>query len=249
MAFKLLARLGLRFASHGAAPLHSEGLPLDASALRRAAGDFSRSCHLSFARQSAASTSSPPMSQERPAPPERQTSAASPHVNVWQAWNRVLGARCRSPFSGSLLSVQAQLAAPCGQVRGYAKRAKKWSGVPWRWVNTENVAEGAPMPASQPNAGSVKNRKRRRRMLQRALAAKKQVKDQIELQKAANAARDVARVKRWREGAERAAALWQTSGGAAEVAAGGAAAAAVYVGARQKRRMRRLQGSVAEASL
>ncbi|KAG6548347.1 hypothetical protein Mapa_010126 [Marchantia paleacea] len=86
------------------------------------------------------------------------------------------------------------------QSRSYAKRPKKWQGVPHAFVQVES---GVPVLPYQPNEGSVKNRKHKKRMAQRDAFAKTQAQKRKAETKAAVIARDVARRKRWREGAAR----------------------------------------------
>ncbi|BFI25546.1 hypothetical protein MPTK2_1g22030 [Marchantia polymorpha subsp. ruderalis] len=89
----------------------------------------------------------------------------------------------------------------CIRSRSYAKRPKKWQGVPHAFVQVE---PGVPVLPYQPNEGSVKNRKHKKRMAQRDAFAKAQAAKRKAETKAAVIARDAARRKRWREGAARA---------------------------------------------
>ncbi|KAJ7515751.1 hypothetical protein O6H91_22G026100 [Diphasiastrum complanatum] len=87
------------------------------------------------------------------------------------------------------------------RVQHFAKRPKKWQRGPYAFID---VAPDAPCPSSQPNEGSVKNRKRKKKMAQRQAFAKIQVHTQIANKKAVKAELKVARKKRWKEGAARA---------------------------------------------
>ncbi|KAL2649479.1 hypothetical protein R1flu_017607 [Riccia fluitans] len=82
------------------------------------------------------------------------------------------------------------------QCRSYSKRPKKWQGGPHAFVQVE---PGVPVPPYQPNEGSVKNRKHKKRMAQRDAFAKAQAQRRKAETKAAVIARDAARRKRWRE--------------------------------------------------
>lgn len=84
--------------------------------------------------------------------------------------------------------------------RGFAKRVKTSWGYPWVEIKVE---EGVPVPSSQPNAGSLKNRKHLRRMQMRALFAKEEVTKKLAERKVAMEARDKARIERWRAAKKR----------------------------------------------
>jgi len=99
----------------------------------------------------------------------------------------------RAPFLAPIL---------LGSVRHYAKRAKKWQGAPYAMLPIP--PEGEEIPDSRPNKGSVRNRNHQKRMAQRMEFAKMQAHVRREQKKVAITARDTARRKRWKEGAERA---------------------------------------------
>jgi hypothetical protein len=89
-----------------------------------------------------------------------------------------------------------------GSVRQYAKRAKKWQGAPYAMLPVP--PEGEEIPDSRPNKGSVRKRNHQKRYAQRMEFAKMQAHVRREQKKVAVTARDTARLKRWKEGAERA---------------------------------------------
>ncbi|XP_024388117.1 uncharacterized protein [Physcomitrium patens] len=96
---------------------------------------------------------------------------------------------------------QPVLVPALGGVRHYAKRAKKWQGAPYAMLPVP--PEGEEIPDSRPNQGSVRNRNHQKRMAQRAEFAKMQAHTRREQKRIAITARDTARRKRWKEGAER----------------------------------------------
>ncbi|GBG82011.1 hypothetical protein CBR_g34191 [Chara braunii] len=106
-----------------------------------------------------------------------------------------------------------------GHIPGMNKRSKKFLGKPEAWIK---VAPDQPCPPYQPNKGSVKNRKHKRRMALRALFAKNQAQEQIQGRKDAIVKRDAERKKRWKEGAQRAKA-WAELVASRNAAAGGSA--------------------------
>eukprot|EP00244_Chara_vulgaris_P015069 TRINITY_DN9937_c1_g1_i2.p1 TRINITY_DN9937_c1_g1~~TRINITY_DN9937_c1_g1_i2.p1 ORF type:complete len:259 (-),score=28.46 TRINITY_DN9937_c1_g1_i2:163-939(-) len=106
-----------------------------------------------------------------------------------------------------------------GYTHGVNKRSKKFLGKPEAWIK---VGPDEPCPPYQPNAGSVKNRKHKRRMALRALFAKNQAQEQIQNRKDAIVKRDALRKKRWKEGAQRAKA-WAELVASRNTAAGGSA--------------------------
>eukprot|EP00249_Psilotum_nudum_P032323 c47688_g1_i1 orf=96-614(+) len=87
------------------------------------------------------------------------------------------------------------------RVQAFSIRRKTSRRDPYAWVN---VGENEECPSSQPNKGSVKNRKHKKRMEQRQAFQREQAQARIKSYKAAEKRKEEARRKRWKEGAARA---------------------------------------------